>query len=140
MDFFLGQLTHIPPELEEVEQVVDVHHAVAGEVAGARVRVIAPSWVGRRGVVIKAFWVKAPQIQTRPVVRQGRGIMVHGVGVCAARKQAAEIATAVVLGRLGAEVARARIGAAHAGIEVARAVVATSSRVIIASLGFVQPR
>ena len=91
-----SSLTHIPPELEEVEQVVDVHHAVSCVISWARVGVVAAAWVGRHGVVVKSFWVKAPQIQTRSVVRQGSGIMVHCVGVCAARKQAAEIARTIV--------------------------------------------
>ena len=52
LDLFFGQLTHIPPKLEEVEQVVDVHHAVSGEVPGTRVGVVATPGVIGCGVVI----------------------------------------------------------------------------------------
>ena len=53
----------VAPELEEVKQVVDIHLAVASEITGASVWVIATAWVVGSCIIVESCWIGATRDQ-----------------------------------------------------------------------------
>ena len=65
----------VAPELEEVKQVVDIHLAVASEITGASVWVIATTWIVGSRIVVQSFRIQATHVETGRIV-DGRSCVI----------------------------------------------------------------
>ena len=114
---------NIAPQLEEVEEVVHVHIAVAGEVPWARIEVDTLAWVvGRRVEVQRRLILTADEQTSAVVAAVGKHVVVDRRFVAATCGQAAEITALVVEDFL----ALSRCEGDHLCVVVARVLVETA--------------